>query len=147
MAERITDLKKKEIIAHYIECQNYRETARKFEVSVETVRNIVKNDNLIRQKLTEKKEENTKSVLEAMDERREKKITILNKILDAIETKADNLDMFTNIKDLATAYGIIMDKEIKAKEISIKSKENSNGNGVTRVQIINDLPKEDDIDG
>lgn len=149
MAERLTDLKKKEIIAYYIECQNYSEVARKFNINASTVMRIVqKQDNEeMQRKAKEKKEENTKSVLEAMDERREKKISILNKILDAIETKADNLDMFTNIKDLATAYGIIMDKEIKAKEMSIKSKESSNGNGVTRVQIINDLPKDDDIDG
>ena len=32
--------------------------------------------------------------------------------------------MFTNIKDLATAYGIIIDKELKSLELKIKSKEN-----------------------
>ena len=137
-------LKKKEIIAYYVECQNYRETARKFDVSADTVRRMVKNDNQIVQKTTEKNEENTKSVLEAMEERKEKKIRILDKILDAIENKTENIDMFTNIKDLATAYGIILDKEIKSKEITIKNNEVNNQNQIKRIQIINDLPKEEE---
>ena len=39
--------------------------------------------------------------------------------------------MFTNIKDLATAYGIIMDKELKIRELNLKEqeiKENKNNN-------------------
>ena len=38
-------------------------------------------------------------------------------MVKAIEEKADNIDMFTNIKDLATAYGIILDKELKVLEM------------------------------
>lgn len=144
MAERLTDLKKKEIIAYYVECKNYSEVARKFNVSDNTVRSLVLNNEDISKKLEQKNEENTKSVLEAMEERKEKKVKILNKILDAIENKADNIDMFTNIKDLATAYGIIMDKEIKVKEIAIKNKEANNQNKIKRIQIINDLPKDDE---
>ena len=37
MGEKISDKKKKQIIADYIECQNYSEVARKHKVSVNTV--------------------------------------------------------------------------------------------------------------
>ena len=33
--------------------------------------------------------------------------------------------MFTNIKDLATAYGIILDKELKVLELKYKKVENA----------------------
>ena len=124
MADRLSDKKKKEIIAYYVECQNYSETGRKFKVSEGTVRNVVKKERNITKKCEQKNEENIKSVLEAMEERKEKKVRILNKILDAIENKTENIDMFTNIKDLATAYGIILDKEIKIKELDIRGKDN-----------------------
>ena len=124
MAERLTDKKKKEIIAYYVECQNYRETARKFKISADTVKRVVLRDEDIVQKTTQKNEENTKSVLEAMEERKDKKIKLLDKILDAMEKKTNNLDMFTNIKDLATAYGVIMDKELKIRELDMKGKGN-----------------------
>ena len=80
MAERLTDLKKKQIIAYYVECQNYSETARKFNVSDKTVKRLTTKDENVTKKVEQKNEENTKSVLEAMEERKEKKIRILDKI-------------------------------------------------------------------
>ena len=124
MADRLSDKKKKEIIAYYVECQNYSETGRKFKVSEGTVRNIVKKERDITKKCEQKNEANTKSVLEAMEERKDKKINLLNKILDAMEKKVDNVDMFTSIRDLAMAYGTIMDKEIKIKELDVRGKDN-----------------------
>ena len=41
-------------------------------------------------------------------------------ILPKLKLKADDIDMFTNVKDLATAYGIIIDKELKALELKQK---------------------------
>lgn len=126
MGKRLTDLEKKKIIAYYVECQNYRETARRFNISADTVKRVVQRDENIVQKTTQKNNENTKSVLEAMEDRKETKINLLNKILQAMDKKVENVDMFTNIKDLATAYGIIMDKEIKIKELEIKNKDKKN---------------------
>lgn len=126
MAERLTDKKKKEIIAYYVECQNYSEVARKYNVADNTVRHLVISNEEIAKKLEQKNEENTKSVLEAMESRKDKKIKLLDKILDAMDSKAENLDMFTNIKDLATAYGIIMDKEIKIRELENNNKDKTN---------------------
>lgn len=70
------------------------------------------------------------------------------------ETKAEELDMFTNIKDLATAYGIILDKELKLKEIDQKLNENTNIGGINEMitniaTLINnpvDNRNEDNID-
>lgn len=128
MANRLTDKEKKKIIAYYIECQNLRETARKFNIQASTVKRIIEKDDEtqqeIKQKATQKRNENTKSVLETMENKRDIKINLLNKILEAMEKKVDNLDMFTSIKDLATAYGIILDKEIKIKELENKNKDN-----------------------
>lgn len=146
MGKRLTDKEKKEIIAYYVECQNYSETARKYDASVNTVKNIVKKDEESARKCKQKKEENTKTVLQAMQDNNDKKIKLLNKILDAIDGKIDNLDMFTNVKDLATAYGIIIDKELKVRELELKKKEidKPKDESIRRIQIINDLPKEDE---
>lgn len=130
MAIRISDKEKKEIIAYYIDCSNLRETARHFNRNPSTIKKIVDKDKkiveYIRQKSTEKKDNNTKTVLEQMEERKIIKVKLLDKILDAMNGKCDNIDMFTNIKDLATAYGIIIDKELKREELGLKAKEIDN---------------------
>ena len=145
---KLTDLEKKEVIAAYVECENYSEVARRFNLSDEGVRKIVNQDKESWELLEQKHTENTEEVLEAMAKRSQRKIQLIDKIFDAMDGKLENVDMFTNIKDLATAYGIIMDKEIKAQELKLKRKkiDNSNNSTVQRIQIINDLPEEDDID-
>lgn len=138
---KLTDKQKKKIIADYVENQNYSETARMNNVSVNTVKNIFLENEEIANKCKQKKEENTQSTIEYMQTQHETKKRILDKILKAIETKADDIDMFTNIKDLATAYGIILDKELKVLEL----KNNINTEKeASRIMIINSLPKDDD---
>ena len=135
--KKLTDKKKKLIVADYIDCGNYSEVARKHGVSDTTVRKLVNTDSESLKKIEQKKEENTKDVLEYMDSLNEKKKSIINKLLLAIEDKADNLDSFNNIKDVASAYGIIIDKEIKLREIKTHEKNNEDG-----VVIVDDLPKD-----
>lgn len=142
---KLTDKQKKEIIADYIECQNYSEVARRHKIADVTVRDIVKKNEDTLKKLEQKSEENTKDVLEAMKERNATKIKLLDKIFEAMDGKLENIDMFTNIKDLATAYGIIMDKELKRYELDLKKQEISKPvENIQRVEIINTLPKDDD---
>ena len=76
-------------------------------------------------KATQKKQENTLSTLEYMDKQHETKKRIIDKLLKSIEIKSENTDMFTNVKDLATAYGIILDKELKLLEVKSKKIENA----------------------
>lgn len=139
-----TDKEKKQIIADYIECQNYSEVARKHNMSDNGVRAIIEKDKGLSEKLEQKSKENTEEVLEAMKKRSKTKIHLLDKIFEAMDGKLDNIDMFTNIKDLATAYGIIMDKELKIMELNLKKQEISKPPEVQRVEIVNDLPKEDE---
>lgn len=114
---KLTDKEKKKIIADYIETQNYCETGRINNVSDMTVKRIVDNNKEVLEKVEQKKLENTQSTIEYMQTQHMTKKRILDKILKAIESKAENVDMFTNIRDLATAYGIILDKELKVLEL------------------------------
>lgn len=122
---KLTDKQKKKIIADYVETQNYSETARRNNVSDVTVKDVVTKNETTLKKLEQKKQENTQSTIEYMQTQHESKKRILDKILKAIEEKADNIDMFTNIKDLATAYGIILDKELKVLELKNRTIENN----------------------
>jgi len=134
-----SDKKRKQIVADYIECGNYSEVARKYKVSVDTVRRYVREDKDFVNNLKQKKEENTQSTIEYMQTQHEAKKRILDKILKAIEEKAEDIDMFTNIKDLATAYGIILDKELKVLELN----KNIETNTDTKIIILNSLPKDE----
>ena len=138
---KLTDKQKKKIIADYIKNQNYRETARMNGVCVNSVRNIVASNKDIENKLTQKFEEDTQSTIEYMQSQSMTKNRIIKKLLKAIETKSENVDMFTNIKDLAMAYGILVDKELKILEIQ-KSKQEMN-NGLDKVQqLLEEIQKE-----
>ena len=130
---KLTDKQKKKIIADYVETQNYSETARRNNVADNTVRAVVNDNKNVAKILEQKKQENTQSTIEYMQTQHESKKRILDKILKAIEEKADNIDMFTNIKDLATAYGIILDKEVKVLELN---KKNDNNEDLEKVKDI-----------
>lgn len=121
---KLTDKQKKKIVADYIQTQNYRETARINNVDRETVKKLVNEDKDFAQKLAIKKEENTQDILEYMDSIKEKQKKIIDLSLQALEDKLKKPDMFTNVKDIATVYGVIFDKALKYKEIQLKSKEN-----------------------
>ena len=114
---KLTDKQKKKIIADYVENQNYSETARMNNISDKTVKRIIDAEKDVVEKVGQKKMENTQTTIEYMQTQHETKKRILDKILKAIEEKTDNIDIFTNVKDLATAYGIILDKELKVLEL------------------------------
>ena len=138
---KFNDKDKKQILADYVNCQNYSEVARKWNTSKQTIIRIVGSfgQSEVEQKITQKKQENTQTTIEYMQTQHETKKRILDKILEAIESKAEDIDMFTNIKDLATAYGIILDKELKVLELT-KDKDKA----PTKIMIVNSLPKDDD---
>lgn len=113
---KLTDLKRKKIIADYLENQNYSLTSKMHNVSVDTVRRLMRNNEDVKN-LQQKREENTESVLEHMKKQSAMKNRILDKLLRGIEIKADDIDELSSIKELATAYGIIVDKELKILEL------------------------------
>ena len=133
---KLTDKEKKKIIADYIETQNFSETGRMNNVSDMTVRRLVESNEDVLKKVEEKKKENTRDILEYMDNIYEKQKKIIDLSLEALIDKLSKPDMFTNVKDIATVYGVIFDKALKYKEMQ-KNKKNSVD--IQRVQIINDL--------
>lgn len=137
---KVDDKTRKKIVADYVDNQSYSKTARKYNISVESVRRFVKADQEFMKKSEEKKKQNSMDTITYMNTQHERKKKILDKILDAIEKKSDEIDMFTNIKDLATAYGIIVDKELKVLELSKNNQEEK----ATKVVIVNSLPKDDE---
>ena len=121
--KKLTDKQKKKIIADYIENQNYSETGRLNNVSNKTVERLVKNNEEVSNKVKEKKEENTKDILEYMDNIAEKQKKIIDLSLEVLEQKLSNPDLFTNIRDVAIVYGTIFDKSLKYKEMKLREEE------------------------
>lgn len=135
---KLTDKQKKQIIADYVECGNYSAVSRKYGISDTYVKKIVKSNEECSKMLEQKKEENMQSMLEYLDTLNNKKKKIISKLLDAIESKAENIDNFTNVKDVASAYGILIDKELKISEL----RKQPEGTEIKKVLIVNDLPKD-----
>lgn len=135
MGRRLSDEEKKKIVADYINTQNYCETARINNVSEANVRRIIKEDKNIKditEKCEQKKEKNTRDILKYMDSIYEKQKSIIDLSLSALEKKLKNPDMFTNVKDIATVYGVIFDKALKYKEIQIKTDDKNKSDEINK---------------
>ena len=146
---KLNDEQKKKILADYITNQNYSEVARmNGNISPNTVKALVKDNKDFAEKCEQKSEENTKSTLEYMEEQHNLKKELVNNLLQAIKIKSTNVDMFTNVKDLATAYGIIIDKELKVMELKLKKREldikNREVDTARKIIIVDDLPNDED---
>ena len=138
---KLTDKQKKKIIADYVDNNNYSETARINNISETSVRRIVKGNEGITEKVEQKKEENSQDMFEYMKNKDNDKKRIVDLCFEALDKKLSNLDMFTNVKDIATVYGIIMDKELKFRELELRKQEieNQKNTSVTNNGIITDL--------
>lgn len=138
---KLTDKQKKKIIADYISNGNYSETARmNGNISPNTVKAIVNSDEEFANKCEQKKEENIKDILDYMDTIAEDQKEIINLSLAALKQKLKKTDAFTSVKDIATVYGVMVDKAMKLKEIRYKQnkEDDSESEGVV---IVNDLPE------
>lgn len=129
MAKHLTDAKKKKIIADYVGCGNYSEVARKNKVSKDTVRRLCNRTDIL-QKAQEKKEQNTKDMLEYLDQKRDMAFKFIDKAFEEM-CKEEKIEK-TSIINLATAIGIVIDKYSNANI----NKQNE------KVTIINDLPRD-----
>lgn len=124
---KLTDKQKKKIIADYIENQNFSETARINGINKSTVKRLIDSgyDKDVQQKATQKKEENTKDILEYMDSKVEDQKEIIDLTMQALKEKLSNPDILMSIKDIATVYGVIVDKALKWKELQVKNGDNN----------------------
>ena len=114
---KLTDRQKKKIIADYVENGNYSETARINGVNKSTVQRLISKNQEVQQKAQEKKEENTQDMLQSLESKKEDKKRVIELCFKALEDKLASPDMFTSIRDIAMVYGIIVDKDLKIKEI------------------------------
>lgn len=132
---KLTDKQKKKIIADYVDNGNYSLTARMNNISETTCRRILKEEKNkeVVEKVELKKEENTLDILEYMDSIADKQKKIIDLSLEAIEEKLLKPDMFTNVKDIATVYGVIFDKALKYKELKTRQN-NPNTEQLTKVE-------------
>ena len=108
MGAHLSDRTKKKIIADRLEGMSYRRLAEKYKVSRYAIQLAIQGDPDFTQKMTEKKEQNTKDMIEFLDEQ---KLNAQEFILLAMEKlkDPDKLDK-TGIQSIATAMGIIIDK-------------------------------------
>ena len=113
MAARLTDRQKKMIIAEYLEIGSYNAVAKKYNVTRQTVKNIVTSDTENRQKLQDKKEQNTADILAHMETKKDK----VNQIIDTYLEKLLDPKMIDKATpaQLTTALGTLIDKFTMAK--------------------------------
>ena len=114
---KLTDRQKKKIIADYVDNGNYSETARINGVNKSTVQRLISKNQEVQQKAQEKKEENTQDMLQYLESKKEDKKRVIELCFKALEDKLATPDMFTSVRDIAMVYGVIVDKDLKIKEI------------------------------
>ena len=136
---KLTDRQKKKIIADYVDNGNYSETARLNGVNKSTVQRLISKNQEVQQKAQEKKEENTQDMLQYLESKKEDKKRVIELCFKALEDKLASPDMFTSVRDIAMVYGVIVDKDLKIKEIEATktNAENINKNISNIANLIN----------
>ena len=108
MAERITDKKKKKIIADYLRLGNYSATARANGVSDDSVKRIVLKCDDFTEKAKRKKEQDTADILAYMEAQRGMVCEIISKGLQALNEPGKLAD--ASPAQITTAIGTLIDK-------------------------------------
>lgn len=112
---KLTDKQRKQIIAEYVEGDGkvtHRALAAKYKVSPTTIAKILQDEKSV-QKCTHKKEENTLSMLEYLDSRKDRAQALMEKILDLSEKDI----LMANLRDKMGALKIL--SEIFSTEKSV----------------------------
>lgn len=107
MAARLTDRKKKKIVADYLELGSYTATAKKNGVSKDSVRRIIRDSDDFARKAREKKEENTADILAYMEKKREAVCGIIEAGLEVLPEKIRSAK---SASEVTTALGTLIDK-------------------------------------
>ena len=108
MAARLTDKKKKKIVADYLETQSINATAKKNNVSWGTVRSVLDGMGEIEEKLEQKKEQNTVDILAYMESQKGIVCEILGKGLAALNSPEKLAE--ASPSQITTALGTLIDK-------------------------------------
>lgn len=108
MASKLTDKRKKEIIADRVTGMSFRAVARKHGVSTTTVQRVVNGNPDVTRLVTQKKEQNTVDIIEQLDRRKGEVIQIIDLCLDAL-SDPEKYDR-ASVQTIATTLGILIDK-------------------------------------
>lgn len=112
---KLTDKQRKKIIAEHIEGVSIRALAKKYKVSTTTIQRTINSDSEVKQKVTQKKEQNTAEVLAYMDGRKKDVCGLIDALL--LEMSDKEKIKATPLNQLATTMGIVIDK-FTANEIA-----------------------------
>lgn len=107
MAARLTDKQKKKIVVDYLECQSVNLTAKRNGVSWATTKKVLDGAGDIKEKLEQKKEENTADILAYMESRRQAVCDIIEVGLAVLPEKIQNA---RSAAEVTTALGTLIDK-------------------------------------
>lgn len=107
MAARLTDKRKKKIIADYLELGSYNAAAEKNGVCGHTVKRLVSECPEISEKLEQKKEENTADILAYMEGKRKAVCEIIEVGLSVLP---DKIIAAKSASEVTTALGTLIDK-------------------------------------
>lgn len=130
MAARLTDRKKKKILADYLESGSYRATAKKNGVSDSTVKRVVKGSSDFEQKAAQKKEEVAADVLAYMDAHKDLVCSFIGKGLEMLNDP-DKLAT-ANLSQITTAMGTVIDKWALLQEKTVND-------GSEKVRVVIDV--------
>ena len=108
MAKRLTDKKKKQIIADYIELGSISASANKNKVSRETVRRTIRANPNVTEIATEKKAQNTIDMITFLDSRKDKAQQFVDLCFAALLTPEKMSG--AQLSQINTAMGTVIDK-------------------------------------
>lgn len=131
MAARITEVRRKKILADYLETENYRETGRRNGVSDVTVRKLVMENSEFKRAIEAKKEQDEADIIAYMDSKRDKVCKIIALGLDAL-ADPEKLRGATPAQ-ITTALGTLIDKWLLLK--------NPQSGGTAKIEIRTDDPE------
>ena len=131
MAARITEVRRKKILADYLETENYRETGRRNGVSDVTVRKLVMENSDFKRAIEAKKEQDEADIIAYMDGKRDKVCKIIALGLDAL-ADPEKLRGATPAQ-ITTALGTLIDKWLLLK--------NPQSGGTAKIEIRTDDPE------
>lgn len=132
---KLTETRKKQVIADYLSTGSYRATARMHGISANTVKSLCAKDVQFVQKCTEKKEQMEADIFRHMEGQRDKVCLILDKYLDAL-LDDDKIKAATT-SQLTTALGTLIDKYTMNKA---KSGEDESATGVVMMPEVKEDP-------
>lgn len=142
---KLSDKQRKKILAEYIEGgTSYRKLAAKYGVTDYTISRIVRSDKTLSQKIAQKKEENTVSVLAFMESEKNSVCELIGKLLEEMKNPAKI--QATPLNQLATTFGIVIDKytalELKLPDLSVPNNLFEAIDGCAKAEEnIDDLPE------